>query len=331
MVDKNLDKRDKVSFAIMILVLCSCVAILLIVANKFFSFDADKFLTVFVLSITIVSSIIGILWYLRAEITSKVLFTSSDQFAENIQDSDQSNEEQINLSNRLSDIENKLSELYFSPQDISESQKSELVQTVRQSIVATANNEFLTEIRKSIQDSKSGQEFAKDIRLIFQRTIDRLDNEVESLARRGNLNLALGILTALSGILLLAFFVLNPGGPNESPMEFVQNFLPRISLVIIVEVFAYFFLRLYSNSLIEIKHFQNELTNVEAKFLSLITATHIKSENNMTDVITQLSQTERNYILQKGQTTVNLERSKMEKETISNLAKNFIKVISRRT
>ena len=237
----------------------------------------------------------------------------------------------MNLSNRLSKIEKELAELSHSSQDVSASQRSKLVQSVRQSIVETAGNEFLDEIRNSVQDSKSGQKFAKEIRLIFNRTIERLNNEVESLARRGNLNLSLGILTALAGIALLGIFIWIMEVPRVSSMEFVQYFFPRFSLVIFVEVFAYFFLRLYSNNLIEIKYFQNELTNVETKFLSLLTATHFKNENNMTDVISQLSQTERNYILQKGQTTVNLERSKIEKETISNLTKNFIKVISRRT
>ena len=331
MIENNSDIRNKIRLrfiTVFFIVLGISSPLILPLADIY---DLDEALTFPILMVAGLSIFMAVMVYLQTRIGRNNSFSRSNQFVEKIQDSDQSYEAPMNLSNRLSHIEDQLAELSLSPQDISESQRSELVQSVRQSIVETANNEFLSEIRNSIQDSKSGQKFAKDIRLIFRRTIERLDNEVESLDRRGNLNLALGISTALAGIVLLAFFVWNPGGPNGSPMEFVQNFLPRISLVILVEVFAYFFLRLYSNSLIEIKHFQNELTNVEAKFLSLIAATHIKNENNMTDVISQLSQTERNYILQKGQTTVNLERSKLEEETISNLTKNFIKVISRRT
>ena len=328
MIENNSDVRNKKQLMAIIGAGVTCLFVLLPFSVVF---EWDFIFTLPLIAIIALSLFWGVMAYLHTSIRRDNLFSRNAQSNKEIQDPDQSYEAEFNLSNRLSQIEDELADLSLSSQDVSASQRSKLVQKVRQSIVETANNEFLDEIRNSIQDSKSGQKFAKDIRLIFNRTIERLNNEVESLARRGNLNLALGILTALAGIALLAFFVWNPGRPNGSPMEFVQNFLPRISLVILVEVFAYFFLRLYSNSLIEIKYFQNELTNVEAKFLSLIAATHIENENNMTDVISQLSQTERNYILHKGQTTVNLERSKMEKETISNLTKNFIKVISRRT
>ena len=328
MIENDLDVRNKKRL-IVIIVLGVMSLFILLPLSEFF--NLDHVFTFPIFAFIGLSLFFGVMTYLQTRIRRDYSFSPSTQFNKEIQDPDQSYEAVTKLSNRLSQIEDELAELSLSSQDVSASQRSKLVQRVRQSIVETANNEFLDEIRNSIQDSKSGQKFAKDIRLIFNRTIERLDNEVESLARRGNLNLALGILTALVGITLLAIFVQNMVVQNGLPMEFVQNFLPRFSLVILIEVFAYFFLRLYSNNLIEIKYFQNELTNVEAKFLSLLAATHINNENIMTNVISQLSQTERNYILQKGQTTVNLERSKMEKETISNLTKNFIKAISRRT
>ena len=98
-----------------------------------------------------------------------------------------------------------------------------------------------------------------------------------------------------------------------------MNFIPRISLVLLVEVFAYFFLRLYSTNLIGIKFFQNEMTNFESKFLALRAAEHKNDEASIAEVIRQLALTERNIVIQKGQTTVDLERSKAEKETITSL------------
>ncbi len=57
------------------------------------------------------------------------------------------------------------------------------------------------------------------------------------------------------------------GKGNE--LEFAGYFITRISLVAFIEVFAYFFLRLYRYSIFEIKHFQNEMTNAEFRVMAL--------------------------------------------------------------
>ena len=90
-------------------------------------------------------------------------------------------------------------------------------------------------------------------------------SEVSALSRRGNLNLSLGIATTIIGLIILGYFVLEIDSIPEDKMAFIAHFIPRLSLVVLIEVFAYFFLKLYKSSLSEIKYFQNEMTNAEAK------------------------------------------------------------------
>lgn len=231
------------------------------------------------------------------------------------------------METRLSDV---LEQVEHYSHDISDSQKTELVQRLRESIEKTAKTEILDEIRNSLEESRALQELNKELEVRYDYTISRLNSELSALSRRGNLNLVLGIITAVAGIVLLGLFVQTIKSSSGPGLAFIENFVPRVSLVILVEVFAYFFLRLYSTSLMEIKYFQNEITNIEAKSVALIVATYTGDEKIVGEVISQLAQTERNYILQKGQTTVDLERSRIDKNKITSLTENLHKANSPR-
>ncbi|WP_315983120.1 hypothetical protein [Aliamphritea spongicola] len=90
---------------------------------------------------------------------------------------------------------------------------------------------------------------------------------------------------------------------NESNNKFLRNLflplLPRILLVIFLEIFAYFFLRLYKDGLSEIKYFQNELTNLESKLIALETSYLTKNLASINKSVESLLKTERNFVLEK--------------------------------
>ena len=236
------------------------------------------------------------------------------------------------ISTRISHLERRLDEVALSAHDITDAEKTELINRLRESIERVAKTNFIKEVQASIAEAKSQEhlKFTEELQSPYERTIGRLNQEVEALTRRGNWNLVLGSATAVVGILVLYSFVEDMRTSPKDMLAFTSTFLPRISIVILVEVFAYFFLRLYSASLMEIKYFQNEITNVEAKFLALRTAIHTEDEKAVGEVISQVAQTERNYILQKGQTTADLERSRIEKETVTSLSRDLLKAFSRR-
>lgn len=149
----------------------------------------------------------------------------------------------------------------------------------------------------------------------FEECRRRLLEEIENLNRRGNINLALGAGTSVVGILLLGITLVYEVTESKDIYGLVSHYLPRLSLIVLIEIFAYFFLRLYKSGLSEIKYFQNELTNVEAKQIALNVAREASDSALIGVVATKLADTERNHILFKNQTTVELEKAKLESES----------------
>ncbi|WP_188008859.1 hypothetical protein [Grimontia hollisae] len=148
---------------------------------------------------------------------------------------------------------------------------------------------------------------------LFLQISSRLESEVQNLSKRGNVNLILGMATTLTGLGILGYSVFNAPSLN-STLELASHFIPRISLVLLIEVFAYFFLKLYKQSLNEIKYFQNEITNIESKFLGLRISVESEQKECLKEVVTNLLSTERNFVLEKGQTTIELEQLRNEQQ-----------------
>jgi len=71
---------------------------------------------------------------------------------------------------------------------------------------------------------------------------------------------------------------------------------------------GYFFLNLYRAGLHEIKYFQNEIANVMAWRASLRSALALGDRATISAITKRLVETERNFVLKKGETTVDLKR-----------------------
>lgn len=95
-------------------------------------------------------------------------------------------------------------------------------------------------------------------------------------------------------------------------------------LAIFVEVFSFFFLRLYRSMLAEIKYFQNELTNIELKIIAVEISLLKGGDKSTKTLITSFVAAERNFVLKQGETTVDIERARLEsqgtKEAVEGLA-----------
>lgn len=166
-------------------------------------------------------------------------------------------------------------------------------------IKSEANAAFIDSLKNEIKES----EYRLDIFKRGKSTLDRIYKEIDALGRRGTVNLVLGVITALSGVIALSFFVLAKEGAHASLSDFAMDFLPRLSIVLIIEVFSYFFLRLYKASLSEIKYFQNEATNIEHSFVALEAAISINDKNLIERCVHTFLAVERNPIMTDGQTT----------------------------
>jgi hypothetical protein len=153
---------------------------------------------------------------------------------------------------------------------------------------------------------------------------ERLLKEVNRLGRSNAINLAFGLLSTVAGLSILYSTVFGSKVPETTTIEgFLIGYLPRLTLILFVELFAYFFLGLYKKGLSDIKYFQNEITNIESKAVALDSALNFADKDIVAGVIEKIANTERNHILEKGQTTVELEIAKSEKESLL----SFVKII----
>lgn len=231
----------------------------------------------------------------------------------------------------IEELRYQLNELKHSQLAVSDNERKELINLLTERIRSESTDNILSEIKESVE--KDSEQTAKNelIEKQYSVTIDRLREELFSLSKRGNLNLSIGIMTTIVGLALLGMFVLSTEIVTKDFSEFIIGFLPRISLVLLIEVFAYFFLSLYKSSLSEIKYFQNEITSIESKYLALKVAMQSEDSDNVKHVIEQLSKTERNFILEKGQSTVDLERSKSEQQTTNDMLGKIADIFGRKS
>jgi hypothetical protein len=118
--------------------------------------------------------------------------------------------------------------------------------------------------------------------------------------------------------------------PDAVESYLITDFAPRISLVVVIEIFAYFFLGLYKNSLSEIKYFHNELTNVESKYLAIEEAIALSDDNTLKEVVKDISRTERNFLLKKGETTVSMEEKRLALEENRSTIKNLSQMLRKK-
>ncbi len=191
------------------------------------------------------------------------------------------------------------------PEVISESARAQIVEALRARLSAEVTGDMLAEIEARYGDPirQAASVDAIDDRIGQMR--DRLVDEIEALRRRGNLNLILGTLATSAALAITLWYVTNTDlGSVEITLAGISAYyLPRVSVAIFVQVFAFFFLRLYRYSLTEIKYFQNELTNVEARWVALRASVE-QDEETRREVVRSLATTERNFVLKKGETTV---------------------------
>lgn len=195
---------------------------------------------------------------------------------------------------------------------LTQAERDKIVEVIRQRIQDDLGEGFLRAIEDKYAANIINSQGIQRVRENSDRIVRRLRGELEALSRRGNLNLVIGSLTTSIAVGTLLYMVSGITLNFESGADIIEYYLPRLSLVIFIEVFAFFFLRLYKSSLAEIKYFQNELTNIEAKLVALDAALVLGEKESLNLIVGQFALTERNVVLKNGESTVDLERLKLE-------------------
>lgn len=231
------------------------------------------------------------------------------------------------IQSEISSLKKQLSNSESLGEVITDETKGEIVEILRAKIVKESFDQASQDVLQKIEGNIKNLNHLKEVEGVFSRTLKRLYSEINALSRRGNLNLSIGILTTIIGLGILGYFVLEIDSIPEDTMAFIAHFIPRLSLVILIEVFAYFFLKLYKSSLAEIKYFQNEMTNVEAKLAAIKCSIMTSDTKSTSGVIQALSATERNAVLEKDQTTAEIEKARIEYQNISTLSEKVSNIL----
>lgn len=221
---------------------------------------------------------------------------------------DDYNERKINnLTKEIKELKNSIKSIKTNSDFNLEDKAS-----IEQKIINNLTTESIETIfNTKIEDIKSDLEAESS----FNRVLDsskeivlRLKREIKDLRLRANINLVFGLIITFGGLWLLWTTVniidssellkqLASEG-DESNYKFLKNLfipiVPRILLILFIEIFSYFFLKLYKQGLGEIKFFQNELTNIESK-LTAVSFSYVTNEKEtLQSAILSLAGTERN-------------------------------------
>ena len=213
----------------------------------------------------------------------------------------------------LGDIQNQLKQIKELISKIGENELQEISAQLRESLMEGATEELVTELRRKIASDDQLRRTRISIKSAFDASEERLSNEVEILRTRANTNMLIGCFIALFGAGILALSMYLSNSTSTKFDELIVQMVPRFSIVVLIELFAYFFLSMYRSNLSEIRYYQNEITNIEmrkAGTLLSISGTPIDTVTN------ELIATDRNGVLTGNQTTQELERLKIERASM---------------
>ena len=102
----------------------------------------------------------------------------------------------------------------------------------------------------------------KDIASQFDAAIARLQFELGAQTRRSNLNLVIGVLTTLIAVGLLVYMVFGPAPNFSAWTSIASHYIPRVTTVTFIEIFSFFFLRLYRSTLEELRTYHHDVTRL---------------------------------------------------------------------
>ena len=153
--------------------------------------------------------------------------------------------------------------------------------TLQAAGITASPDEMLAALKQSLLDSArstledrvlsilSGDASRRKADIVYGTAETRLLKEISILGRRGNLNLVIGVLTTGFAVGLLAYMVLTAKVTFNTWPSLLSHYIPRLSTVVFIEVFSFFFLRLYRNSLQEIRYYQDQLTDLARQRVAL--------------------------------------------------------------
>jgi hypothetical protein len=145
---------------------------------------------------------------------------------------------------------------------LTDSDKEKLFDIITKTISLNVNSEFLKSLDEKYSLKIFGEAKYKELLQTFDQTVRRITKEIDNLSRRANLNLVIGSVTTIMAVAVLFTSVYGKEVSFIDTAKTLSYFIPRISTVIFIEIFSFFFLKLYRSNLNDVKYYQNEMTNI---------------------------------------------------------------------
>jgi len=181
-------------------------------------------------------------------------------------------------------------------------QKNKNNEVVLQQLKDTAES-----LKSKLEEDVSQSEDLSEPDKIFGAARRRLTSDslrIDKISRR---NLYFGIVFSACALGVLAFPILEQSLSQHAEQAIdvarwiSQTYLPRFAIGLLLQFVGFFFLRLYVANEVDLKHNKNELTNLESKMIAFQYARTLKDASAHRQIIKCLSETERNFVLKKGE------------------------------
>jgi len=187
---------------------------------------------------------------------------------------------------------------------------------------------------KTVEHRESERKIERT-RLLGERAHSRLTIEISQLSRRANVYISIGTaITFVAGYFLYlaaqdsyeSISSLTSTDPTQLIQpKFLATVIIKISIVVFIEIFAFYFLKLHKDLMENIKYYQNEITNIDLKIAGLSAAEN--SDECIKIAVEELLKTERNFLIKDKHTTIELERRKQDSSFTADLAETILKLI----
>lgn len=227
----------------------------------------------------------------------------------------------------INELKEQITEIKQLIAKIGEGELQNIAEQLRANLVTDAADDFVLELKKKIAADDKLRQVRISTKSAFSESEERLSTEVGMLRARANTNMFIGVFIALFGASILALALFTSENKFTSLSDLVLHMAPRLSVVVLVEIFAYFFLSMYRSNLAEVRYYQNEITNIELKKVGTL----LSIANSSTDSVAKLlSATDRNSVLKSNQTTQELERLKIERNGMKNTLDTLTSILGKR-
>lgn len=174
---------------------------------------------------------------------------------------------------------------------------------------------------------------------VMDNTRQRLMLEIKYQKNTSYFNLAVSIVLsvfALGVMWIYAFDTkIDVSESQTSPadtltwLDFAYVAIPKFGLALFIELVALSFYKTYKANLDNIKYYQNELTSIESRRIALYASLIQGSDENIKSCVDTLLKIDRNFKLVDGESTIELEKLKLDYNYLSKVAKSFKDIINK--